>query len=63
MHGCDTSNDARLRCAERRTVAMRRTMHGCDMPDELPSISIDHPYPDIAGRAVPSGRKGKTSPK
>jgi hypothetical protein len=28
---------------ERCAVAMPRTMHGCDMPNGLPSISIDHP--------------------
>jgi hypothetical protein len=38
-----SKNDARLRYAERCTDAIRRTMHGCDMPNELPSISIDHP--------------------
>jgi hypothetical protein len=43
MRSCDAANDARLRYAERCTVAIRRTMHGCDMPNELPSISIDHP--------------------
>jgi hypothetical protein len=38
-----SKNDARLRYVERCTVAIRRTMHGCDMSSGLPSISIDHP--------------------
>jgi hypothetical protein len=43
MRSCDAANDARLRYAERCTDAIRRTMHACDMPNELPSISTDHP--------------------
>jgi hypothetical protein len=42
MRRCDWPNDARLRLAERCTDAIRRTMHGCDMLSELPSIGIDH---------------------
>jgi hypothetical protein len=38
-----SKNDARLRYAERCAVAIRRTMRGCDRPDESPSTGIDHP--------------------
>jgi hypothetical protein len=37
-----SKNDAQMRCRERCTVAIGRTMHGCDMLSELPSIGIDH---------------------
>jgi hypothetical protein len=38
-----SKNDAQLRCRERCTDAIRRTIHGCDMPNESPSINIVHP--------------------